>query len=261
MDNSCGIDGSCSSHGSCVSNRCSCTEGWSGFNCEIQSQSPCPYACSSKGSCSSAGVCFCNTGYYGSGCEYSFCGEQSITTSSGVVDDRSSGSPFPLMTTRMCSWSITVPRGKQASVALQLLRDTRAEESLGLAVFVLDGAFTQQQIGQLLMGLENNEKMAKLILASTFPLTLMNLVSAMVGLPSAMPINCSNALWATCIQPPAPLHTYPPSTQVTLVSNCSRSRLRALGRLIECNHRCPHSILQNSVWCFQFSVFIQFSRM
>ncbi len=144
-------------------------------------------------------MCSCNTGYYGSGCEYSFCGEQAVAAESGAVLDRSANSPFPLMTTRMCSWAITVPKGKQASVALQLLRDTQSD----FAVFVLDGAFTQEQIE--LMDLDT---VAPLVLASTLPVTLMNTIGTMFGLPDVMPVNCSNSLWATCNhpKPPTPPH-------------------------------------------------------
>lgn len=182
MDQSCGVDGSCSSHGACVSMQCACQQGWSGFNCEVQSESRCPLSCSGKGSCSSTGTCSCNAGYYGSGCEYSFCSEETINADSGLILDRTANSPFPLMTAKSCSWTISVSPGKQASVALQLLHDT----SQRFMILVVDGAYTASQVMDMKL-----EDLAPLVLGTTFPAYFLNTLSYL----SVLPINCNNSLW------------------------------------------------------------------
>jgi hypothetical protein len=182
LDTLCGVDGLCSSHGSCVSNQCSCQLGWSGFNCEVPSETPCPLSCSGKGSCSSSGVCSCITGYYGSGCEYSFCAQETIKADSGIVLDRTANGPFPLMTAKPCSWIINVTAGKLATVAFELLHDT----SHRFMTLVVDGGFNVAQVMDMAL-----EDLAPLVLATTFPVNILRMFESTVP-----PINCSNALWA-----------------------------------------------------------------
>ena len=183
LDSSCGVDGSCSSHGSCISNQCSCQQGWSGFDCEVPSETPCPLSCSGKGTCSSSGVCACISGYYGSGCEYSFCAQETIKAESGTVFDRTANSPFPMMTAKPCSWIINVTADKLASVALELLHDTSQRF---MALFV-DGAFNTAQVMDMPL-----KDLAPLVLATTFPVNMMNSLQS----PNLLRINCSDAHWA-----------------------------------------------------------------
>ena len=183
LDDSCGVDGSCSSHGSCVLNQCSCQQGWSGFNCEVRSETSCPFSCSGKGSCSSGGVCSCNSGYYGSGCEYSFCAQQTIQADSGSVLDRTANGPFPLMTAKPCSWIINVTAGKLATVALELLHDTNQR----FMTLVVEGGFNVTQVMDMAL-----EDLAPLVLGTTFPVNVLSMFQS----ANMMPINCSNALWA-----------------------------------------------------------------
>jgi hypothetical protein len=136
-------------------------------------------------------MCFCNYGFYGSACEYSFCSQQSIEAESGDWLDRTANSPFPLMTARFCSWSITVPAGKQASVQFHSLQDTLDR----FIVFVVDGAFTFEQIFSM-----NLSQISPLILATSALLTEFD----SLNYPSVMPINCSSASWAGCTSSPPP---------------------------------------------------------
>ncbi len=128
-------------------------------------------------------MCACSSGYYGSGCEYSFCAEETINADSGSVVDRSANGPFPLMTAKGCSWTINVAKGKLATVALDFLQDT----SQRFMALVVDGAFNTTQVMSMTF-----QDLAPLVLATTFPANLLD----MVNFPSALPINCSSSKWA-----------------------------------------------------------------
>ncbi|WIA28195.1 hypothetical protein OEZ86_010757 [Tetradesmus obliquus] len=59
---------SCGAHGSCSNGACSCTDGYSGAQCEV-ARDPCAVVnCGAQGTCS-VGVCSCSGGYTGSSCE------------------------------------------------------------------------------------------------------------------------------------------------------------------------------------------------
>ncbi|KAK3590248.1 hypothetical protein CHS0354_041323 [Potamilus streckersoni] len=60
-----GCPSSCSGHGTCQNSTCSCSSGWIGYNCEMES---CPKNCSNHGVCSPEGICKCSAGFKGVDC-------------------------------------------------------------------------------------------------------------------------------------------------------------------------------------------------
>jgi hypothetical protein len=204
-------------------------------------------SCSGKGACSAVGVCSCNPGYYGSGCEYKFCGEDTINADAGTVLDRTADGPFPLMTAKGCSWTINVAKDKLASVAIEHLLDT----SQRFMTLVIDGAFNVTQVMDMKL-----EDLAPLVLATSFIGNLLHSFN-----PGVMPINCSSSLWSGGESHFTFLVLHP--CHLTLCSNTSCTRLRSFRRFVQL-HFCvsfPFNFhvwgVICSFWHIQLSIFIQ----
>jgi len=59
----------CGAHGSCQNGKCICTDGWTGFNCQIKPEDPCTNVnCGAHGSCKT-GKCICTDDWTGDKCQ------------------------------------------------------------------------------------------------------------------------------------------------------------------------------------------------